>query len=522
MTGTLAADAETNTSSPRAPRRGPPREKARHWVSSVSLANLAFLRAWMLFGESRWWRYSGTRAAGLTDLTAVVLDIGLLAVAIWFLGRLLAASRVGRVFAELLLVTIGLLILNDVRILLQMHVYLPAALASAGPTRRAALAAVGLVAGLTIVRWSSRITWIVTRAALVFSPLVVLNVGSAVWSIVSPAPRVTASALPTASPRVRRVLVYVFDEMDFSNSAEFLRGRPGTALAALADQASSSTNAHAPALNTNESLASFMIGRPVLRATSTDRGGLRLLEREGADVTTLRASVTVLEEMRARGIRVGLVGWYLPYCRMRLAESLSRCSTFSLLPDQLERTSLLATMSGLASNRSFVSRTWQALSAAPQQEHHQRLVRAYADSARLFAADTSLDVVIFHVPVPHAPWLDADAASPADGYRQNSIEADSILGQTLAAARRADPGATPVVIVTADHQWREARQAGALVDERVPLLVSFGASTPGSSRADRVVTTELFRLAGDIASGKLASPESVIDAMRVAGPEPSP
>ena len=498
---------------------GPPHENARHWISYVSLANLAFVRAWMVFGESRWWRYSGTRAAGLTDLAAVVLDIGLLAVAIYLLGRLSVASRVGRVLFELLLVALGLLILNDIRILLQMHIPV-GELRSAAPVPRVALAALALMGGLIMVRFSSRITWVVSRTALILSPLVVLNVGNAVWSIASPAPRVTQSDLPTGSPRVRRVLVYVFDEMDFSNSAEFLRGRPGTALAALADHALSSTNAHAPALNTRESLASFMIGRPVWRATETDRGGLQLLEREGGDLTTLRSSVTVLEEMRARGLRIGLVGWYLPYCRLRLAESLSRCATFSLLPDELERTSLFATMSGFAINRSFVSRTWQAVSPALQQEHHQRLVHAYADSARVLAADTSLDVVIFHVPVPHAPWLDPSAASPIDGYRTNSIEADSILGQTLAAARRADD-ATPVVIVTADHYWREARQAGAVVDERVPLFVSFGASTPRSSRDDRVVTTDLFRLAGDIASGMLASPESLFDSMLATPPKPS-
>ena len=495
--------------------KGVPRDAAERLVASASLANLAFVRSWMVFEPSRWWAYSGVRSPGFTDLAALTLDIGLLGLGLYSLGRLSAASRPARAVAELVLVVLALMIINDVRILLQVHIYIPGGgLTIGNEARSIMLGIVALVTVLCVVRLSSRIAWLVTRGAMILSPLLILSFARASWAVMRPQAPLAGGSISKTAPTSPRVFVYVFDELDVSHGTDYLRQTPGSAIGGLLESSASASAAFSPGLNTRESMASFIIGRPVFRAVETDRGGLRIRETAAGPVSTLSASRTVFELMKQSGLRVGLVGWYLPYCRLRLAESLSRCATFTLLPDQLSAGSFVATMGAFIANRSFASRTLQAVSPIPQRAHHRRLVSAYADSALAFAADTTLDVVVFHVPVPHAPWIQPHSGEGLSGYQANVLRADSLLGATIRAAETADASERPAIILTADHTWREAGRAGSVVDPRVPLLIRFNSTAAGSVHTDTVVTTTLLRLAHAMAIGEIVSADAAIQTMK--------
>lgn len=348
----------------------------------------------------------------------------------------------------------------------------------------------GVLAAAALLLRNPRAAWRAARAVSVaMVPLLVPAVSIAVLALrepAGPAARSTRSAVPTAVG-ARRVPVrfIIFDELDYRRL--FGARDPQLRVPAfdrLRREALVFTNVRSPAANTIESIPSMLTGARVRTTRLTGRASARLALEDGRDLPFGDGSV--LDSTLAQGGTIGFVGWFIPYCRLRLASRAARCAWQSMfwLGDPAEE-------SGAARLVAFLGQ----LSPLGRRLLHVDLQRHALREAERLAGDPAVDVAWLHLPMPHAPFLfDGSARRFAPlqwrrgAYDDNLVLADSALTAIRAAMERTGLWSRALVVVTSDHPWRDAARQGGRFDPRIPLLVKLPASAtagpPGTVTAE--------------------------------------
>ena len=199
------------------------------------------------------------------------------------------------------------------------------------------------LAGLLLFRLAG-VARFVALLVLLMTPFAVLTVMQTTWAILSPIPvpkpiggfdeadgAVQAPQGQPASSRLPRRLVWIiFDELDYRLTfvdrpesvrlPEIDRFRAGAMLA---------TDAHSLGKDTTEAVSSFL-GQVLIEDSKPTSADQLLVRPEGAEKDDLREwpdGQTLIEKAHGLGAKIGIVGFYLPYCRI-FGEELEYCRSY--------------------------------------------------------------------------------------------------------------------------------------------------------------------------------------------------
>jgi hypothetical protein len=215
---------------------------------------------------------------------------------------------------------------------------------------------------------------------------------------------------------------------------------------------------------------------------------------------------TIFSRVARLGGSSGIVGNYLPYCRLRFAEQVQRCTSIAPSEGGIPG-------AGRANLLGKIVRDIESL--APWWSRHSHIERyaATVDSARSMASDTTLNVVFVHFAMPHEPWIfDRQSndftlfrLSPR-GYFDNLVLSDHALRAVREAMERANVWDRTTVIVLSDHQWRTATRVMGAGGTTIPFIVKLGGGTTPVAHAgllDAMVLSDLVArmIAGQVSDG---------------------
>jgi arylsulfatase A-like enzyme len=135
----------------------------------------------------------------------------------------------------------------------------------------------------------------------------------------------------------------------------------------------------------------------------------------------------------------------------------------------------------LAQARSlFETNVFSPFGQSQTSKAHVETIRRLTDSAARMAARADLDYVFIHLPAPHGPFVfdrrtgqpDAWSWPKVEGYLDNLGLADRIFWRIRTEMERAGVWERSVVLVTADHGYRDARLLGFPPEDRhVPFML---------------------------------------------------
>ncbi len=480
----------------------------------LSLANCCFIRVWghvLSYREPPvWLKTIPTPVDEAAVITAVLLLAALLYASLRLARRHLGARgfRLAR-FLSLALLAVPL---NGQRETVKaLWLYLRSSLFGiAGRGAGLFLLALALAAVLWLVWKRERLIGVtVGRVLLVLSPFCLLTFGEATWAMVGyrgqpfsdgpPAPR-----LATATPPLRVVWI-IYDEWDYRLT---FVDRPADLAMPVIDRLRGESlyaaAARPPGANTDESVPSLLTGRRIVAIKDDSGSGVLVRPTAGskdAKFAPWTERGTIFSAVRDSGINVGLVGWYLPYCRI-MNGALSECAWWPVpFQGNSATDSFLAGFLGTGfwgrvggySASLFETYGWRTpFGQASSVRLKARTYPEFLAASQKDAADPSLGLVFLHVPVPHVPHpynrftgrMDS-TGNPTNGYIDSLALLDRMTGDLRAAMESRGVWERTVLLMSADHPFRSSRDLDGKSDWRVPFLLRM----PGP-RAAGVVAPE--------------------------------
>ncbi|HEX8985609.1 MAG TPA: hypothetical protein VF767_09265 [Bryobacteraceae bacterium] len=497
--------------------------RLRDAVIAISLSNLFFLDVWAAL-QDRSQLYFRKAPPNAAELAAVTLNVLLLAALL--LGGLWLTRRIAdpRVTAAARCVLLALMIVPVRNMSLQLAVVsepLAAFHSLFGRTGLLLLAAAGLMAALV---WIRRTTRIIAAFLLVMSPLFVFNIANSAWMAYSARGQgfanLSAEHAPAARNPASRVLVILFDELDYRRS---FVARPALLhlpeLDRLRAESVFANNAYPAQWETLLSIPSMLTGRKVSRAATS--GGDNLILMSGDSRVPFNTVSTVFSEARADGFRTALAGWWHPYCRV-LGKELDSClaepgAGVMAMPQWERPQSLLANMRFDARRQLWVTpfiHRYLRTSDVILPGHRDAYLSIHGRSLSL-VADPSFGFVFLHYPIPHLPGIfdpqkDGFDINVEHPYSGNLALVDRTLRELRAAMERAGTWDSTTVVVTADHPFRVNFLLGALVEDTVgsplvPFIIKLAHEKRGVEYMPRINNRVLHDLALDLLRRHIAT-----------------
>ena len=406
---------------------------------ALSLANLLLIRIWTeLLGE----RLEPTPPVWCA---AALVNLALLTALIW------AVIRWGSDLGRGVLTVVSVTLLAKELALSAGHAAASWKATAAGVIesgmRRGWLwpAALLALALLAWVAWRTRrVEW--TASALVMlSPMVFVTAGRAGWQVLvqPPAPKTLTQSANTAFRPGPRVVWIIFDELD--ERVAFTQ-RP----AAL----------HLPALDAFR--AESIVFRQAISPSNS---------------TVISIPALLGQVFERPGLRAGLVGWHLSYCR-DYGSRLANCQAWAMDRQLNSYGQGLANVVRNQWRSLFESSLYSFFGQSLALEAHARTVVEMEEAAAGLAARRDLNLVFLHLPTPHSPYIydavrrDLSATNQdARGYLGNLELADRVFASIRASLTASGLWSQTHVLVSGDHGFRQAYKIGYSGEDRhVPFM----------------------------------------------------
>lgn len=442
------------------------------WARCVAAGNLCLVRVWtdLLSVSPRRLitEYGPPAAHDYAAAIALALLAGTALFAVFRLARgwtLPAAAAVATTAVagkELLMVMSGLGAFDRGSVLFWLTGLDRGWLAAVGAGAVAVLAAgtIGVARnhGVRVFRFAA-------SAAIPIALMVFLTAAMRIPSAGNPGPRAFEKSVGNA-PAARRLVWILFDSMD--EEVAFSKRSPELRLPALdrfrKEAAFVALEARSPADATIDSIPSLLRGR------ASRLSGLEA----GTDTAIGRA--------RQAGLRVGIAGWFLPYCRV-FGEVADACAWWPMAR-QLNSfgTDFGSTLGGQLRSL-FETNTFSPFGPSLTVRHHIETIEELSAAATAMAARPDLDFVFLHINVPHTPFvydpetlsLGAARLRPRD-YESNLRLADRIFERMRAAMEGAGVWERSAVLISSDHGYRSRHLIGYARDNRrVPFMLKTSA-----------------------------------------------
>lgn len=501
----------------------------RNALAALSLSTICFLSSWWILLNPQHYTYYFWRAdPGLVEFEALGLDILLLAIVFW-----LSTLAVYRFRSPLMsnLFSCAWLLLLVIPINSVFFAYLDeSALAWLTSGKWRLVAGVVTAPPFLFLLWRNgkKISRVALTLLLVFSPLVVINFGSALWIRARHEPPASQflektaplTPLKIASSSVRpQILWLVFDELDqkttFTHRPETLKLPE---FDRLSNQALRANNAYPPSNSTLLSLPALVTGQLLSDAVPIGANELELTQTAGEkDLWSVQPNI--FSDAHNEGFSTGLVGWYHPYCRV-LGASLDACSWVPVV-DQVN-----PALNNLTLTRSmwkwfeltlyrvpFVFRLLENHYNTQRKRDHTQEFNELQSAAKLLLR-TNLNLKMFHLPIPHHPWIyEANRhsfwTSAGNGYVDNLALADKTLGDVRRILEEDGRWDSSVVLVTSDHWWRESPLINGKRDHRIPFLLKLAGQKSGTEYNGPFNTILTRKLLMELLRGQLSKSDEV-------------
>ncbi len=467
---------------------------------AISISNLLLLDIWrkLIFADQfllpTWsWR----------DLAAALINISVLAMLVYGLIRLARIPALARYALHRWLCLLPLIIgLNYIRRRnLEMF-------REQWGDARVFLFIGGLALLLTyaLLRWRRKIlaaAEFVVLCMIAFLPIAMVE---AVWAISHQPPLpVLAKPFPV-DPAKPRVVWIIFDEMDWRYV--YSTRRPSdlhmTNFDRLRQEAFDAEKTSQAGLKTILAIPSLITGNQVLGGF--EQGKDHLFIQAGSDSVDLRDTPTIFSDARQRGINAGVLGWYLPYCRL-FAPALTQCYWESLDTEVRSfdpdlRISLASQLRGL--------------SPLEKRQRHEKRYEQMMRQAVQMAADPSLGLVLLHLPVPHGPAIYdrktgelTSLSIRPNWYLDNLALADRALGDIRSAMEAAGLWDRSTVLVSSDHSLRWYSMINESTDPRIPFLLKMRGQHAGETYTAHINALLSHDLVLAILNGELSEPSQL-------------
>ena len=521
------------------PKSLPARFILKAFIVCLSFANLCFLSTWADLVN----RQSGVFRKYLVtwqQLAALTLDVLLLTVVLWIpILLVLKSGNSTRIRILKWSAFVGLMYpLNILRTSTEISSLQSLPAMQAEPVR-ILLGALGVTAGLWLLwKWERLSTKVTSVILLILSPTLPLAVASVAWSIYTgpSAGRVPDNPPESALPQkagAPHVLWFLFDEWDESLT---YRHRPVNLklpeLDRFRDQSFHAERAFPSSHETVVSIPSLLVGKRFIDKYFNSAGELLMIYDPQQPPRRLSAEPSVFSEARGAGFNAGIVGFYLPYCRLFGATYCEWNCAIGFLPEEWEYPVSVGRLMGLMAQRQVAyvplarrlgiaralgeSQMKPPLHAITYRQTHQAALRAIVDSR--------LNLVFVHWNVPHLPAI-YDAAKDslsndlAETYLDNLRLVDRTVRDIRLTLENAGLWDSSTILMTADHplrlgngpRWlRLPRSVGNLTQaSEVPFLLKMAGQKQGlayNAPMQTVVTKDLLLA---IMKGEITQPEQV-------------
>lgn len=470
----------------------------RDFIIALSIGNLTYIRNWNeLLTYTKEQAFFFRRPPSLQQSLATAVNVITLGLVIFLGIRLLRRIHKG---SRWLLIPASLLIIPPGY---SIWVVLIANLALWAPRYNPewflpGLTSILVVTALVIllsvigiaVRWPAETLTFASSVAITFAPLMLVEAGGVVYHRITDTPSVFES--PPLATKVQKegaqtILWLLIDELDYRllfvdrpkdiQLPEFDRFR---AEAINAEQATP------PAKDTRESVPSLLSGKRFV-ATETEAPALFWGLPPGS-TTRLRITPeqSIFSSARAAGLNTSVVGWYLPYCRI-YAPVLSACtwydaSTRIVVDNQSFSKDLM-----IQRRAPFETKLFSPFTHSVLDYHRLELIpKMHGDIARILSQPSPGFVYIHHM-ATHTPYVYdrltggfTKRNDPVGGYVDSLVWADSVLRDIRQTMEKAGTWNNAVVLVTADHSFRNAEKLDGKRDFRIPWMLKL----PGQQRPE--------------------------------------
>jgi Arylsulfatase A and related enzymes len=388
-----------------------------------------------------------------------------------------------------------------------------------------ALAIVGI--GFMVLLWRYRRQ--TTAGAILFlvilSPLILVNSIVVVWLRHKNPPPAERALVSSPIERTRRegprVVWIIFDELQ--EQAVFENRPSGYSLPELdrfAQQSIHVDNAYPPSGFTLTSIPSLVMGEFVESATPVSQSELELKTKSGPVLWSRQPSV--FSQARAEGFSTGLVGWFHPYCRL-FAKDLDACYWDPQLGVSNRVATRLTFLGGLTNHvrvavlripflYRLIRRSYEQNQRRLQRQDHLAALEAISTNANTVLGQ-KLDLTYIHLPVPHGPWINESTDDPLslDGYLNNVKAGDHAFGRLRQSMEATGDWDKSIVLVSADHWWRDAPKHNGRRDHRIPFLLKLADQKAGIACKGPFNTVLTRELVLKLLRGEMKTPSEVAE-----------
>lgn len=316
-----------------------------------------------------------------------------------------------------------------------------------------------------------------------------------------------APRTPPGASRPRIVWI-IFDELDYRLAfVDRPSNVPMESFDRLRKESLFAEGAVSPAADTILSVPSLLTGKSIADVSAKEPGTVLF---DGVSAST---QSNIFSTVHAMGANIGVVGWYLPYCRL-FARDLAACSSHDL-ENELSETGVTFLESLSLQQQSLFSYGYRSiLGESPRSKLRLAMLSSMRADATRDAADPSLNLVFLHLPVPHAPYLYDRFTYTfpkrylgAGSYYDNLALADVFLTELRDAITAAGLWDTTTLLVSSDHPDRMSLSVDGKDDPRVPFLLKMAGQSSSSTYEPMLHTIVTKPLLEAILKGEVVTPE---------------
>jgi len=492
----------------------------RHLVISFSLANLLFLKLWMKLLPYN--KDSGSSfflpASPFNTYLAVMLNVLIWGLAFFLL--LHVARDCNRLYARIYLVIFSLVAIAAVYGVGNSYITLAKFIVQYGHKSAICLEAACILVWciwmVLIIKYCERMARICAVIPLLFAPLLPLTFCEATMALFRMEPAAMFHPHRIDPPGSLRnplgvnVVWMIFDEMDYRLNFE---KRPSwlalPAFDAFRKDALFATSAYSPSNATHVSLPALLTGIPL---TSTEAVGARrldLLPVNSSSRLDFAAQETVFDRVRKRGGSTALFGWFLPYARVMhgvdLCRDYPRYSFYT--SDDLLKVIIMQWVE-------IWDIRFLPFSNTLLGNNHIGIVTNMQSDVMDTVKHQDPTFMFLHYPVPHYPNIYNRKTgallfnrNSREGYFDNMALADRLMGEVRSEMERKGTWDRALVILSADHHWRNNTYDGHIDYEHVPFMVKLPYQHGGETYGGKFNTVLTQGLVLAVLEGTVKTPE---------------
>lgn len=320
---------------------------------------------------------------------------------------------------------------------------------------------------------------LVMRSGILLVPFLVITTATLGYSSVQETEVPDAQFGPARDNRSkspRHTVVLLFDELDYHLAIDNPGHVPMPEMQRLLDASISLDDARSPTDDTLRAIPSITVGRVVSSAEPVSDADLFLRFADGQSGLWSKQN-HLFARARAAGDRVGVLGWYHPYCRV-FGRAAASCQWWPFFQYAVIDQPTLGSAIYVEARSLLESASYSPFGHSMEAEQHSSVFRQMLPAARNAVADPKLDLVWIHFSIPHAPFFFNSAGGSSDyrvsglaGYSEALRLVDATIGQLRAAMESAGLWESTNVIVMADHSLRATGNPGFKRDWRVPFMI---------------------------------------------------